>query len=180
MNKDSKISSHVFVIWWTLFVLQVDSLHCSTYQSHISIWQVCKSNLTQQSSALSGCLFKVLHTRDIIIQETLLLLLPASSYSTPSPSPILLILPPPHPPLVLPSSSSSSPPTPRQFLLLSHLQVPHTPDISLPVMWLHTSVAAEEVKRLTNVRWEDSSYLRPHWACPQVCRQVSSALLQTC
>lgn len=108
MNKDSKISIHVFVIWWTLFVLQaelVDSLHCSTYQSHVSIRPVCKSNLTQQSSASSGRLFKVLHTRDIIIQETLLLLLllPASSYSTPSPPPILpiLLLSSPPPPLAL-------------------------------------------------------------------------------
>lgn len=148
MNKDSKISIHVFVIWWTLFVLQaelVDSLHCSTYQSHVSIRPVCKSNLTQQSSASSGRLFKVLHTRDIIIQETLLLLLllPASSYSTPSPPPILPILllsSPPPPPLLLLDSFCSS-----------HLQVSHTPDISLSVMWLHTSVAVvkyEEVKRL--------------------------------
>lgn len=44
-------------------------------------------------------------------------------------------------------------------------------------MWLHTSVAVvkyEEVKRL------QMSDVRPEWACPQVCRQVSSALLQTC
>lgn len=159
MNKDSKISIHVFVIWWTLFVLQaelVDSLHCSTYQSHVSIRPVCKSNLTQQSSASSGRLFKVLHTRDIIIQETLLLLLllPASSYSHPSPPPILpiLLLSSPPPPLAL---LPSSPPPPPLLLLdsfcSSHLQVSHTPDISLSVMWLHTSVAVvkyEEVKRL--------------------------------
>lgn len=123
MNKDSKISSHVFVIWWTLFVLQaelVDSLHCSTYQSHVSIRPVCKSNLTQQSSASSGRLFKVLHTRDIIIQETLLLLL------------LLLLHPfsssyPSHPPLVLPSSSSRPPPL---LLLPSYSSTVSAPLIS--------------------------------------------------
>lgn len=169
MNKDSKISIHVFVIWWTLFVLQaelVDSLHCSTYQSHVSIRPVCKSNLTQQSSASSGRLFKVLHTRDIIIQETLLLLLllPASSYSTPSPPPILpiLLLSSPPPPLAL-LPSSSSPPTPRQFLLLSSPGLSHTWHFTFCHVTSHLGGSGQVWggKTSTNVRLED---VRPDWA----------------
>lgn len=136
--------------------------------SRLSWWTRCTAALTNHTSAYGQSVNQTWPNRAQLhqvaclkssIQETSSFRKHSSSSSS--------CLPPPTPPLLLllffPSSScppllllSPSSPTPPPLLLLdsfcsSHLQVSHTPDISLSVMLLHTSVAMvkyEEVKRL--------------------------------